>query len=48
MIIPHIGSATFETRLGMINLAARNALAGIHGEAMPAELDIASRISPRP
>ncbi len=27
-------SATFETRLGMVNLAARNALAGIDEEAM--------------
>jgi len=31
---PHKGSATFETRLGMVNLAARNALAGIDEEAM--------------
>ena len=27
VIVPHIGSATFETRLGMVNLAARNAQA---------------------
>jgi len=48
VIVPHIGSATFETRLGMVNLAARNALAGIDEEAMPAELDVASRIAPQP
>jgi glyoxylate/hydroxypyruvate reductase len=45
VIFPHIGSATFETRLGMVNLAARNALAGIDDEPMPAELDVASRIA---
>jgi len=48
VVIPHIGSATFETRLGMVNLAARNALAGIDEEAMPAELDVVSRIAPQP
>jgi hypothetical protein len=37
----------FEIRLGMVNLAARNALAGIDEEAMPAELDVAARIAPR-
>ena len=47
VIIPHIGSATFETRLGMMNLAAQNVLAGIDEEAMPAELDVASRIAPQ-
>jgi glyoxylate/hydroxypyruvate reductase len=34
MVVPHIGSATFETRLGMVNLAARNALTGVDEEAM--------------
>jgi glyoxylate/hydroxypyruvate reductase len=48
VIIPHIGSATFETRLGMVNLAAGNALAGIDDEAMPAELDVAARIASQP
>jgi glyoxylate/hydroxypyruvate reductase len=48
VIIPHIGSATFETRLGMVNLAARNALTGMDDEAMPAELDVAARILPQP
>lgn len=46
VIVPHIGSATFETRLGMVDLAARNGLAGIDDEAMPAELDVAARIAP--
>ena len=48
VIVPHIGSATFETRLGMVNLAAENALAAIDEEAMPAELDVAARIVPQP
>ncbi len=32
----------------MVNLGARNALAGIDEEAMPAELDVAARIAPQP
>jgi glyoxylate/hydroxypyruvate reductase len=48
VIVPHIGTATFETRLGMVNLAARNAIAGVYEEALPAELDVASRIAPQP
>lgn len=32
----------------MVNLAARNALAGIDDESMPSELDLASRIAPQP
>jgi len=47
-IIPHIASATHETRLGMVNLAARNGLAGVDGDAMPAELDVAARFAARP
>ncbi len=46
-----MGCSTFETRLGMdrmVKLATRNALAGIDEEAMPAELDVAARIAPRP
>jgi glyoxylate/hydroxypyruvate reductase len=39
-ILPHIGSATVETRLGMATLAAKNVLAGVYGEALPAGLDI--------
>ena len=38
IIVPHIGSATNETRLGMATLAANNLLAGIFGEKLPAEL----------
>jgi len=36
VILPHIGSATLETRLGMATLAAKNLLAGVFGESMPA------------
>ncbi|KAE9388187.1 hypothetical protein BT96DRAFT_947810 [Gymnopus androsaceus JB14] len=39
-ILPHIGSASFETRLAMATLAVDNCLAGIAGQAMPAELDV--------
>jgi len=31
----------------MMNLAAQNVLAGIDEEAIPAELDVASRIAPQ-
>ncbi|KAI0305251.1 hypothetical protein B0F90DRAFT_1702849 [Multifurca ochricompacta] len=48
VIVPHISSATFETRLGMVNLAARNALAGLDDEAMPAELDVTARVGLQP
>lgn len=43
VILPHIGSATFETRRAMATLAARNVIAGVRGEAMPAELDLTAR-----
>ena len=45
VIVPHIGSATFETRFGMVDLAARNALAGMDDDAMPSELDVAARVA---
>lgn len=45
VIVPHIASATFETRFGMVDLAARNALAGMDDEAMPSELDVTARIA---
>ncbi|KAI0777202.1 hypothetical protein BD413DRAFT_467119 [Trametes elegans] len=38
VVLPHIGSATFETRTGMAALAANNLINGIFGEPMPAEL----------
>ncbi|KAL0060716.1 hypothetical protein AAF712_012496 [Marasmius tenuissimus] len=38
-VLPHIASATLETRLGMATLAANNLVGGILGEEMPAELD---------
>ncbi|KDR72520.1 hypothetical protein GALMADRAFT_252645 [Galerina marginata CBS 339.88] len=39
-ILPHIGSATFETRIEMGTLTIKNALAAIFGENMPASLDL--------
>lgn len=37
-ILPHIGSASEATRIGMASLAARNLLAGYAGEALPSEV----------
>jgi glyoxylate reductase len=34
-LLPHLGSATVETRAAMASLAARNAVAGVHGEPLP-------------
>ena len=39
-VVPHIGSATTDTRLGMATLAANNLLGGLSGKDMPAELTI--------
>ncbi|KAJ2839515.1 hypothetical protein FBU31_000683 [Coemansia sp. 'formosensis'] len=39
-ILPHIGSATEETRNAMSNLAIDNALAGIKGEELKAKVDL--------
>jgi glyoxylate reductase len=36
LITPHVGSATYETRNRMANLAADNLLAGLRGEKLPA------------
>ncbi|OBZ77372.1 Glyoxylate reductase/hydroxypyruvate reductase [Grifola frondosa] len=40
IVLPHIGSATTETRIGMATLAVNNLLGGVLGQTMPAELDI--------
>ncbi|MNK25811.1 Glyoxylate/hydroxypyruvate reductase B [compost metagenome] len=37
-ILPHIGSATIETRIAMLNLAIDNLLAGLNGTSMKAEV----------
>ncbi|KAF9561444.1 D-isomer specific 2-hydroxyacid dehydrogenase [Agrocybe pediades] len=41
-ILPHIGSATIETRLEMATLAVNNALAAIFDKDMPASLDLSA------
>lgn len=38
VVLPHIGSATIETRLGMATTAAKNLLGALFDEPMPAEL----------
>ncbi|KAF8734377.1 hypothetical protein AX14_003332 [Amanita brunnescens Koide BX004] len=40
VILPHVGSATSETRLDMATLAAKNLLAALRGQAMPVALDL--------
>jgi glyoxylate/hydroxypyruvate reductase len=40
VILPHIGSATIETRIEMATLAVKNALAAIFEEDMPAALNL--------
>lgn len=42
-IVPHIGSATLETRLEMATLAVNNLLAGLTGGEMQASVDLSSR-----
>jgi len=44
VILPHIGSATFETRLDMATMAAKNLLGGVFGDIMPAELDLKCQV----
>jgi len=44
VILPHIGSGTFETRTEMATLAIQNALAAIYGETMPASVDLTGYI----
>ena len=34
-LVPHLGSATVETRQAMAELAARNAIAAVRGEPLP-------------
>jgi glyoxylate reductase len=36
VVLPHIGSATIETRTAMVNLSVQNILAGLKGEPLPA------------
>ena len=44
VLVPHIGSATDETRNGMAALAAQNLVKGVLGEAMPAEFNLKSKL----
>ncbi|XP_022101305.1 glyoxylate reductase/hydroxypyruvate reductase-like, partial [Acanthaster planci] len=40
VVLPHIGSATVETRTAMAMLSARNLLAGLEGKPMPAQVQL--------
>jgi len=42
VILPHIGSATRDTRLDMASLAVNNAIAALLGKEMPASLDLSN------
>ncbi|GLB39358.1 putative D-isomer specific 2-hydroxyacid dehydrogenase, NAD binding domain [Lyophyllum shimeji] len=45
IVLPHVGSGTFETRVGMATLAVQNLLAGIDGGSnMPAALDLRNKL----
>jgi glyoxylate/hydroxypyruvate reductase len=36
-LLPHIGSASFETRVGMAKMSVENVIAGVRGGEMAAE-----------
>ncbi|THH01838.1 hypothetical protein EW145_g6849 [Phellinidium pouzarii] len=40
IVLPHIGSATTDTRVGIARLAAFNVIGGVLGEEMPSELTL--------
>ncbi len=40
VVLPHVGSATIETREAMLELSAKNLLAGLEGKPMPAEVPL--------
>jgi glyoxylate reductase len=40
VLVPHLGSATVETRAAMAELAARNALAAARGEPLPTPVEL--------
>ena len=40
IVLPHIGSASTETRIGIGSLAAYNVIGGVLGDKMPSELDL--------
>ncbi|KAJ7723344.1 D-isomer specific 2-hydroxyacid dehydrogenase [Mycena maculata] len=42
VIVPHIGSATFETRMDMVTRAIDNLMGGLSGGEMPSELRVAA------
>lgn len=39
-MIPHIGSATWESRIGMGTMAVQNLLAGLAGTPLVAEVQV--------
>ena len=43
VLLPHVGSATIETRTRMAHLAAENLLAGLRGEMPPNCLNLTGK-----
>ena len=43
VLVPHLGSATLETRAAMAELAARNAIASARGEPLPTPVPLPAR-----
>jgi glyoxylate reductase len=39
VLLPHVGSATLETRIRMATMAARNLIAGLSGERPPHQVN---------
>ena len=39
VLLPHVGSATLETRIRMATVAARNLIAGLSGERPPNQVN---------
>jgi glyoxylate reductase len=40
VLVPHLGSATVETRTAMAELAARNAVAAVRSEPLPTPVEL--------
>jgi glyoxylate/hydroxypyruvate reductase len=40
VILPHVGSATTDTRIGMATLAVKNLLAGLDDKELPAGVNL--------
>lgn len=46
VLLPHIGSASLETRLAMAELTARNVIAGLEQAELPAAVPAVAGVCP--